>query len=800
MTDPKPELHKKQPGFWLPDQSLSVILFLVFLSGVFSIIYTDSSNASQEQQRRLAYGSWHIAAYGTDEATCRHFKNHATVQTAGCMEIYGSVTEVNGRTGTVPGHIGYADQNALSLGNITLLDGRFPDTEDEIAIEAACLRRLDLPDTLGQQLTLTVSREDARTDTRTYQLCGIVQNYSANWKTDGYPLPSFFVCKNTPDAAEPGLLHVFVQMKPEFAANATSLSSLCSWHSYFVQNDFTYLQYGKETSPASVFSVWQTILLLSGALFTLALTQADIRQRYRSFLILRTLGASGKQIFSFFLREKTRMIGRSSVLGILCGILLSCLISLPLGLPVATEIYSVRIWHLLQMILSLYAGVILASAASLIPLLHLPLQKTAARPIKTRSRHRTKKRSHTIASLFRQADRKHRFLQAALTFAVAVFIYIPAYRAVHAGIAYLQYQNDYPEDYTFGNLSSYTPPHSVITAKELQQIRQTYGVKDIAAVSVSGICRIEFRNSYDTGYADKVRSFLSKQNDIAEDTGVWGMLVGCGDELLRIYTREADVNALDKTPGLDEVLLYLPDYNCSADGSLEEWKTARGMPFLSEDTITVGDVICVNTDSGKKELAVAGIIRSFSDSLPTSYHLMRPYSIICSQDTYQNTWGNTDYAFVQVFQDDTAIPYQTAAILSHQENGLYFHNKRIERIRLLRELISQTMLALLLCSSVFLAAMSVRLGIYSFYGKQIYERYRILHRLGMPQKEIQKMLLWKTFFNSLAGCGAAACVFWKVCCAEGIDLWAIVLILGGFGLNWMILFAYDYRYVKKGDS
>ena len=494
MTHHKPETKKRRSGLWLPDRSLSVILFLIFLFGVFSVIYTDSTNASQEEQRRLAYGSWHIAAYDTDQETCRLFQSHATVQTAGYMEIYGSIAKAPGQTEPVLGSIGYADPNALAVGSIVLLNGRLPNTKNEIAVEADALRRLGLSGTLGQQLTLAVFPSDVRSAPRaaiqTYQLCGIVRNYSKNWKTDGYPLPSFFVCKNSPDATEPALLHVFAQMKPAFAANAAELSSLCSWHSYFVQNDFTYPQYGKEPDPAPLFSVLQMILLLSGALLTLTLMQADIRQRSHSLLILRTLGASRAQIFHFFLREKARLIGSSSGPGILCGILLAYLVSLPPGLLAGPDICSIRIPHLIKMVFCLYAGVILASAASLGSLLHMPLKNASCRQVrKTRFRRRTKKHPDTIACLFRASDRRYHFFQTMLTFAAAVFLFIPVYRALHAGNAYLQYQNDFPEDYTFGTLSS-APPHSTITEDALLQIRETYGVKDTMAVSVSGSCRI----------------------------------------------------------------------------------------------------------------------------------------------------------------------------------------------------------------------------------------------------------------------------------------------------------------------
>ncbi len=809
MTYHKLKIKKKQAGFWPPDKSLSVILFLVFLFGVFSVIYTDSNNISQEQQRKLAYGSWHIAAYNTDSETRQLMQSHATVQAAGCMEIYGNVTETAKGNKESLGYIGFADQNALDIGNITLLDGRFPNTQDEIAVEAFSLHRLGLDNTLGQQITVTIIRKDGsdtpKTDIRTYKICGIVQNYSANWKTGGYPLPSFFICNKFYDTENSAMLHVFVQMKPEFAENASSLSMLCSWHSFFTKNDFTYLHHGKETFFTPFFSVWQMILLLSGMIFTLTLTQADVRQRYRSFLILRTLGASRKQIFSFFLWEKARLIGISSSLGIFLGILLAYLFSILPGFPAFPNICSFQAMHLLQIVLWLYIGVIPFSVLSLIPLLHMPLQKTAFKqPMDYHSRiifyNRKKSRSHTITALFRFTDLKQNLFQTALTFTLSVFVYFLAYRAFYAASAYLQYRNDFPEDYTFGNLSSYTPPHSTITEDELQQIRHTYGVKNIISVSVSKSCQIEFSNSYDTEYADKVRSLLSEKGDIGENTEINGIFVGCADELLAVYKDEVESISLERTPALNEVILYLPDYGIQTEGSLKDFKTDNGMGLLSENTIAVGNVIHMETDNGEKELKIVGIIRSFPDSLPESYRLIRPYSIICSQDTYQEIWNRADYAFVQIFQDNTAIPYQTAIELSHQENGLYFHNKRAERMRLLQELISQTMLALLLCTSVFLAAMSIRLGLYSYYGKQIYERYRILYQLGMSRSDIRRILFRKAFWNSGIGCGTAAGVFWKVYYENAVNLLTIILILGGFVLNWMILFVYDYWYVRKGLS
>ncbi|MDO4556936.1 MAG: hypothetical protein Q4B70_17630 [Lachnospiraceae bacterium] len=177
---------------------LGIILFLILFLGFSSIIYTDSYEQTLTEQRKTTYGSWHAALYQAKDTIEKHLESHASVERIGKMIVAGNVV-IDGES-TLNG-MGYIDKTLSSLGNITLLDGTFPEKENEIAIEASYLSRLGYSDQLGQTIHLTILCNNKPNDinsepvklTYAFQLSGVIKDYSNQWNTSNNTLVSFFV-------------------------------------------------------------------------------------------------------------------------------------------------------------------------------------------------------------------------------------------------------------------------------------------------------------------------------------------------------------------------------------------------------------------------------------------------------------------------------------------------------------------------------------------------------------------------------------------------------------------------------
>lgn len=94
------------------------------------------------------------------------------------MLLSGSVTVENNAAAVL---VGYADEAVRGMARIRLLDGRLPEAPGEIALERAAAFRLNAE--LGGTVTAAVTLADGRSETRTWKVTGLLQNYAAVWES-----------------------------------------------------------------------------------------------------------------------------------------------------------------------------------------------------------------------------------------------------------------------------------------------------------------------------------------------------------------------------------------------------------------------------------------------------------------------------------------------------------------------------------------------------------------------------------------------------------------------------------------
>lgn len=97
----------------------------------------------------------------------------------GAMLLSGSVTVENNAAAVL---VGYADEAVRGMARIRLLDGRLPEAPGEIALERAAAFRLNAE--LGGTVTAAVTLADGRSETRTWKVTGLLQNYAALWESN----------------------------------------------------------------------------------------------------------------------------------------------------------------------------------------------------------------------------------------------------------------------------------------------------------------------------------------------------------------------------------------------------------------------------------------------------------------------------------------------------------------------------------------------------------------------------------------------------------------------------------------
>lgn len=223
-------------------------------------------------------------------------------------------------------------------------------------------------------------------------------------------------------------------------------------------------------------------------------------------------------------------------------------------------------------------------------------------------------------------------------------------------------------------------------------------------------------------------AFFSKNgtDEYPDSAETCGSLVGISPRLIPYYCSIAECAKKSNYLADNEVILYLPN-------RYQNSKT------VSESLIKEGDNITFTYLDQEYSLTVAGIIRDL-DNEPFCYQIPRPYSLICSQSTYDRICGKNDYVYILVKRDNKSIAYQTDAELSKIKTSLFFTNNRITKEEYKNNTYMQLLIALLISSAGIVMVILARYGIQMVTNKYEIYRYKTLYQLGMEVRRIRSAL------------------------------------------------------------
>lgn len=808
---------------------------LVALLGLACTIFTDSYEATLETHRQQLYGSWHAAVWQAQPQLQPLLEDHAAVEQVCTMRLGDWAVD---RDGAMLGRFGSVSENFLQQDGISLLFGTLPTQAGQLAAEASVLDRMGCSYDVGQTITLDRLYHDANgeevTVSQTFTLCGVVQNYSALWKHEGQVLASFFTlpaeiqAKDAQAEQRPAtgsktsdeqMLHLFVTMRPRYAAYAERLAPLCEAMGDFTLNTYIYFMYALRDQPHEESQLLQAVILAGGVLSLVLILHNDILRRRQSLLCMRMLGASRGQLALFYLREKLPYLARGLAWGALAGCAVPCLGLLGLQ-RLAPQAVTLRlVWrHLLAVFLAYLLGMALALLAGWVWLLQLPLRGNASQAGQA-PRHRqfprfrraaTNRRrpgtgpapttGHTpqgvestmapdgarpaapkpaasrprdpLRALWR-ADGGTRRSGAALAALCFLLILFPTCQLLDKAGDLAFQQKNYPADYFFGGDPLYYTPHITMMGEPLRQIQNAYGVGEVDFFAVSDYAPLAFSQPYDAAYADLVRQERQTMASHVTDLDFAGVLVEVSDRLLQSYAALAE-----GAPGADiatrlqdgQVLLLLPTFYRLPDGSLGQKSMdvdETPYPTLDEGALAPGVTATLQLAQGTATLQVAGILRDFGQ-LPFGWRTHRPYSLICNQATWRRYMGDGGYSAVYASCDGRSIPLQTDLAMSRIQCPLFFTNQRLERQTILQQLLLQAMLTLSLTVFSLLVTALLRFGLQNTVQARQSGRWTTLRQLGMTAQELRRRLLAQALAESGGGLLCALAALFLLRCLDAV--------------------------------
>ncbi|QHQ60096.1 FtsX-like permease family protein [Anaerocolumna sedimenticola] len=782
---------------------------VIVLACTFTITVTvlhDSMIKTEEQQRKDIYGSWHISVYNTDDSLYKDLKNHGTIKSIGKMTGYGEVLRSNGST---LGVIGSVDKNTAHMG-LSLLDGRLPVKDNEVAIEMAYLSMMGYSYVLGQEITLKIrihNNNSQEVITRNFILTGVLKNYSSIWKTDGNQLISFFVTDTslkTPVFFE----NIFGIIKNKFVENTDELSMLTLNRGKFIKNDYTYFEYIKKSREFETFlsdSILIILVTITSAFFIFQILYSSQKKHNKSFVIMRCLGASKAQIFSLYFKELLIVFSIAYTAGIII-----VLLAVYLGYQLVSAFFpqefiiSINSLKLITLLLILIGFTILFALCSVLRIRQMPLTGNLnLQPVnRIIPLHKRKFRPLTVRNMVKIFNRFHSreaIVYFCLTISTFLVLVSTAYWTYQKYKDYTYIKNTFTADYEYGNMATYYEPQVHMSEEEVERIRNIYGIAYVRAYQITKYLPITWNGIEKSKYADCLK--FNYYPRYAKKSGTFATVFGLlqDERDYQFYLDEIDEGNLSADAFLhgNEVIVYLPAYYKMPDGIILNSLDAAlqisksSLSRVTEDTLKIGDEIIINGARGEVKVKIGGIIYEIEHKNSQAL-LSKPYSIICNDSIYEKLVSAKDiksYEYLQIYANRNANYERTDVEISKLEKEYIIQNIRIQKEDAKYNARISLFISLLLNSIVLIITITVQCNNQISRMEADNKRNYILNILGMDRNKLQFLYLYNILKNSfLAVVLGIAIIF--------ISLTAIYLKeFGGLFKSGSILEAGKYTYV-----
>lgn len=292
---------------------LGSILLCSFAFTVITLGITDSLNETNAQYRLDTYGSWKTAVYNSTEKDKELLEENPLSKQVGTLLSYGNI----GGSDT----IGTLDNTLIEMGNLELLEGRFPEKSGEIVVEASLLSALGYDYELNQQIVINFQKDMATWVEAEFILCGVLKQYSHLWNCEeNVNLPAAFIVKEDGEKLQsvPDY-HYFITSEEEQEILTGSIRSTLekkeNENLKIVGNTFAY----SSLSEKADYYLYLALILLTTVLAVTCVYFVQMQEQLRSIALFRSIGGTKKQLIGLLFYETMCMVVPCICLGTIIG-------------------------------------------------------------------------------------------------------------------------------------------------------------------------------------------------------------------------------------------------------------------------------------------------------------------------------------------------------------------------------------------------------------------------------------------------------------------------------------------------
>ncbi len=294
---------------------LGIILLCSFAFTVVTLGITDSLNETNYQYRLDTYGSWKTAVYNSTKEDREVLEKNPLSKQVGTLLSYGNI----GGSDT----IGTLDDALIEVGNLELLEGRFPEKSGEIVMEASLLSSLGYDYELNQQIVISFQKDIETWVEAEFTLCGVLKQYSHLWACEeNINLPSAFIIKEDGEKLQPFPdYHYFITSDEEqkilTGSIQTTLGKAENENLKIMGNTFAY----SSLSEKADYYLYLVLIFLTTVLAVACVYFVQMQEQLRSIALFRSIGGTKRQLIGLLFYETMCIVVPCIFLGTVIGII-----------------------------------------------------------------------------------------------------------------------------------------------------------------------------------------------------------------------------------------------------------------------------------------------------------------------------------------------------------------------------------------------------------------------------------------------------------------------------------------------
>ncbi|PEV87362.1 ABC transporter permease [Bacillus thuringiensis] len=282
---------------------IGIVLSVSLISTIGLFMNGTQISQIENTKKRQGY-SFHAVVLNYDESIFKKIKYNPQIESFGLMS-QGETVQV----GEAAVQMNFADDNALEFLKYSIIKGRLPSNDQEVAVDPWVLPYIKENIQIGDSFELNEKK---------YKLVGFL---SDSTYTQENKVGRLLTYKSKFSAGE-GKILVGISSKANFNEVLEGLKTISGENNINISNELIQLEKpGYNNSIMATLIITISIVVIATIVVIYNAFQISVVERTRQFGLLRSIGATRKQIRQIVLREATFLAVIAIPIGIICSLI-----------------------------------------------------------------------------------------------------------------------------------------------------------------------------------------------------------------------------------------------------------------------------------------------------------------------------------------------------------------------------------------------------------------------------------------------------------------------------------------------